>query len=253
MAETKFTTSFIPKKPIQSVSKGGKIKRKKGSDLLVLISFVIFIAMIVAAVGAFLYEKKLQRDITLQKQNLEEVSQSLNQQFISEAVRLNDRINGVQNLLDKHLSPSQVFFLLEKYTISTLRFGNLSFSVSPDGNLLLQGSGTAVGFESIIQQSDAYGQSKFLRDIIFSNLQNNQEGLVNFSFQSTVDPLLINYRETLFSDGGTFESVNNNQAEPEQSEQQILEETSQNNQQSDSNNGLGDGFTLEQELINEEQ
>lgn len=62
MQETKFTTSFIPKKPIQSVGKGGRIGRSS-SNLFTIISMFVFIVAVVATAGVFLYEIKLQRDI----------------------------------------------------------------------------------------------------------------------------------------------------------------------------------------------
>jgi hypothetical protein len=138
MPETKFTTSFIPKKTVQSVGVGGRMKKNKSSSIITLIAFVVFIATIVIAVGTFLYRVKLESDISNQLEKLAKARESLDQQFINEAFRLNSRIEGVQGLLDNHLSPSQIFYLLEEWTIKTLRFNSLSFSIGGDGELLLR-------------------------------------------------------------------------------------------------------------------
>lgn len=255
MAETKFTTSFIPKKTIGTVGSGGRIQRKKGSGIFTLISFVIFMTAIVIAVGTFLYKIKLETDAKNQITTLATVGESLDQQFIAEAVRLNDRINGVQKLLDNHLSPSQIFILMEDWTIKTLRFNSLNFSVGADGNLVLNGGGVASGFESIIQQSDKYGQSKYLRNIIFSNLQNNADDLVSFSFEGNVDPELIIYRNTISGNNNrTFQS--DNVEDFIEQEDNILNQEitpDENSPELDFINEEDEGFTLEQELIDNQQ
>lgn len=255
MAETKFTTSFIPKKSVQTVGTGGKIKKSKGSNIFTLISFVVFLVVIVMAVGTFLYKLKLENDIDNQIAQLAQASESLDQQFIFEASRLDTRLKTVQKLLNDHLSPSQIFVILEEYTINNLRFNSLSFSFNGEGNLALSGSGSGVGYESIIQQSDAYGRSELLRDVIFSNLQNNEQNIVSFSFQSVVDPRLINYRETLSKTSPTIntEAQNNNQQNNQNNN--ILDDTNFENGFEDNTQEQQpeESFNLQQELINEEQ
>jgi hypothetical protein len=248
MAETKFTTSFIPKKPVQTVTTGGKIKKGKGSNLLMLISLAVFLIVAVMAVGTFLYDVKLGNDIEKIKQELVQSSESLDQQLIFEASRLDTRLKTIQRLLDEHLSPSQIFALLETYTIANLRFNNLSFSFGGDGNLSLSGNGSGIGYQSIIQQSDAYGRSEYLRDVIFSSLQNSPDDIVSFSFQSVVDPRVINYREAYFSNNN--ETFNNS----ENQENDILEELQEQEQEDNFvDDQQEDSFDLQQELINEEQ
>jgi hypothetical protein len=252
MAETKFTTSFIPKKPVATVKTGGKFKKSKSSNIISLISFVIFFIVLIIAVGTFLYKAKLENDIKNQIEQLAQASEALDQQFIFEASRLDNRLKTVKRLLDNHLSPSQIFVLLEEYTIANLRFSNLGFSFNGEGNLLLSGNGSGLGYESIIQQSDAYGQSEFLRDVIFSNLQNNEQNVVNFSFESVVDPRLINYRENLIANSPNSgfqqqESFDNNTG----TDNNIMEEADLNDNGQDTE--FEDSFDLQQELINEQQ
>jgi len=196
MAQTKFTTSFIPKKPIQTSAKGGKLN-KKGMGIFSLLTVVIFIATIVAAGGVFFYEITLSATKESQVANLQKVSKSFDTEFISQATRLNDRLLGVKGLLNDHTSPSQIFSLFEEYTLKTVRFSNLNYSLVDDGTIRVSASGVASGFQSIVLQSDEYGKSGFLRDVIFSGLQPNESGTINFSFESTLDPQLILYRNSL--------------------------------------------------------
>ena len=198
MPQTKFTTSFIPKKPIQTASKGGVIK-KRGMGFFSLISFIIFVLAILGFAGVFFYKINLKNQKDSQIANLQKAKEFFDPEFISEANRLNDRLLGVKELLNKHTSPSQIFDLFETYTLGTVRFSNLQLSIGEGGVVTASASGIARGFESIVLQSDEYGKSGFLRDVIFSGLQPNQEGLVSFTFQSTIDADLIYYRNTLGS------------------------------------------------------
>lgn len=198
MPETKFTTSFIPKKPVVTASKGGKIK-KGGTGFFSLITFFIFIVAIVGFGAVFFYEINLKNQKEAQIVNLQKAREFFDPEFVSEANRLNSRLLGVKELINKHTSPSQIFALFEIDTLKTVRFNSMSFGSTADGKISVSASGIARGFESIVLQSDRYGKSGYLRDVIFSGLQPNAQGFVSFTFQGTVDPKLINYRETLAS------------------------------------------------------
>jgi|AntRauTorckE6833_2_1112554.scaffolds.fasta_scaffold00565_17 hypothetical protein len=191
MAEQKFTTSFIPKKPVTTVSSGGKLKRK-GSDLFTLVTFVIFITIVVIAVGTYLYKIKLESDVQQQVARIEEEAKSIDQAFLDEVIRLDSRISTVRKLLDNHLAPTQLFAVLEKHTYKAVKFNNLSYSLSGN-DVTLSGSGIAVGYESIVLQSDEYGKAG-IRDVIFSGLQQNEQGIVSFSFSGKMDIDVVRYK-----------------------------------------------------------
>lgn len=198
MAEQKFTTSFIPKKPIQTVGVGGRLGRSS-TNIFSLIALLIFLATIIVTAGVFVYKIKLQNDIEKQNVNLYETVKKLDNElkFVDEATKLNERMIGVQKLLDSHMSPSQIFFLLESKTLETVKFDKLDFKRDEKNNLILSGTGVASNFESIIQQSDEYGKNSYLRDVIFSNLQNKEGSLVSFSFESNIDRNFILYVNSL--------------------------------------------------------
>jgi hypothetical protein len=196
MVQTKFTTSFIPKKPIETVAKGGVITNS-GPGILTIISTTIFVVTLIAYGGFYLY--KIQREAFIKEQitQLESAKNLFQEELVKNASRLDDRINGVMSLLDAHTSPSQVFGLLEKFTLKTVKFNNLNYSTQADGSIKLTGSGLARGYESIILQSDKYGESTYLRDVLFSGLQTNPQGQVTFNFQATLEAKAVNYKASL--------------------------------------------------------
>ena len=112
--------------------------------------------------------------------------------------RLNTRITSATQIIDNHVSPSSLFALLEEYTLQTVSFNSFNFSDTKEGQILVNGSGEARGFESIVLQSDAFGKSEYMRNVIFTNLEPNIErGTIEFSFSATLNPKLILYRNSL--------------------------------------------------------
>ncbi|HBV01431.1 MAG TPA: hypothetical protein DEF00_03510 [Candidatus Taylorbacteria bacterium] len=58
-------------------------------------------------------------------------------------------------------------------------------------------TGQAKSFNSVALQSDVFGTERSFKDPIFSNFSLNERGDVIFNFQTTVDPKLLLYRETI--------------------------------------------------------
>jgi hypothetical protein len=210
MPETKFTTSFIPKKPVAAKPQGTGYKRKK-TGIWGTLTFVIFILTIVAAGGAFLYKKNLENKITEQVDNLQKTVDAFPESFINESVRLSDRITAAESLLEKHVSPSQIFTLLEEETLRNISFNDLDYFYDEDGRLRITSSGLGRGFESIVLQSDRYGKTNYMRDVIFSGLQPNQEGNITFTFESAIEDEFVKYRNTFTET--TLDDVSDNENE----------------------------------------
>jgi hypothetical protein len=88
---------------------------------------------------------------------------------------------------------SQFFDLLEQATLKSVRFKDFRYNASGDGRSSIALSGEADSFAAVALQSDAFGQSRFIREPIFSNLDLDNKGNVIFDFSAFVDPSLISY------------------------------------------------------------
>jgi len=189
--EPKFTTSFIPKKQVAAAaSASGSGPAISFSTLL---SSVIIIAVLLFSVGLFLFRLTVESTIEQQYETLKRVGESFDQNFIGQATKLNNRIGASQKILDNHLAPSAIFKLLEEFSLQTVSFNSLEFSDNVDGKILIKGSGEGDSFASVVLQSDEFGKTGFMRDVLFSDLQPNVAGNVNFTFESTLDLDLILY------------------------------------------------------------
>jgi|AntAceMinimDraft_1070359.scaffolds.fasta_scaffold01408_7 hypothetical protein len=192
--EPKFKTSFIPKKPVTSVS--GPTSTGKSISFIMLLATVIFLASVLFAAGVFLYKKTIEQQIQAQREQLEIVRQSFDPPFIERANRLNRRIIAANRILDRHLSPSRIFELLEQSTLQTISFTSLKFNNNVEGKIVIEGAGEGREFSSIVLQSDEFGRTGSMRDVLFSGLE-PQNGVVNFNFEATLDPQLILYAKNI--------------------------------------------------------
>ena len=194
--EPKFKTSFIPKKPVATPVKGN-INVGKGLNFMTLLATVIFLAAALFAGGMFMYKLTIEQRIDAQLATLEKVKQTFEPNFISQASRLNSRIVASGRILEKHLSPSSSFELLEEFTLQTVSFKSFEFTDNVDGNVIIRGSGEGDSFRSVVLQSDEFGNSGYMRDVLFADLEPNQRGNVEFSFEAILDPQLVLYRKSL--------------------------------------------------------
>lgn len=195
--QTKFTTSFIPKKPITSTVSG----YKKGSNLLTIIMVAVFLATIGAGVGIFLYKLAIQKQIDSQIASLQKSKEEFDPKFLKEATRLNTRLITVKNLFDNHQAPSAIFDLMESVTLETIKYNSFKYTKGKnDKEVTIDASGIGLGYESIVLQSDELGKTGSLKDVVFGSVQKTDSGLVSFSLKSKVDPAVVLYRKVISGD-----------------------------------------------------
>lgn len=203
--DNQIKTSFIPRKTIDAAvnfQPGAPIKAHRvGRTIFSIVATFIFLASLVASGLVYTWQIKLKKDITNQIEAMKVARNNFDENFIQSASRLNTRIDSANGMLQNHVSPSSIYSLLEEYTLQTVAFSQFSFKDNQDGTIAVSGQGEAARYESIVLQSDAFGKSGYLRNVIFTNLrpdQNNEN--VGFSFEATLDPRLILYRNSLSQD-----------------------------------------------------
>jgi hypothetical protein len=201
--DNQIKTSFIPRKTIEAASStfqtGSAVTHKRvGRTLFSIVATIIFLATLGGGGAVYAWQIKLEKDIVNQIEIMKKARESFDEKFVQEASRLNTRIESAKGMLTNHVSPSSLYGLLEEYTLQTVSFSQFGFKDNQDGTIAVSGSGQAARYESIVLQSDAFGKSGYLRNVIFTNLRpdaNNQQ--VGFSFEATLDPRLILYRNSL--------------------------------------------------------
>jgi len=176
---------------------GSAVNRLAGFNFLTLIATVVFLAAGLFAAGLFLYKLTIDKQIQDQLVTLDKVSESFEKNFIAQATRLNKRIVAAERLLERHISPSAIFSELEQTTLQTVALSSFTFSDNIEGKIIVRGAGEGDSFKSIVLQSDQFGKSGYMRDVLFAGLEPNERGNVNFTFEATLDPQVILYRSSL--------------------------------------------------------
>jgi hypothetical protein len=192
--DTKFQTSFIPKKPL--VPTLGPKSSKHVSFISIIIVF-IFLLSLLAAGGVFLYKQFLKSSITQMETKLAAAEAALDPALINEWVRLDKRIESGKELLNVHLALSSFFTLLQEMTLTTVRFKNFSYIVAPGQKIAITMDGEADSFAAVALQSDEFAkQAKYMSNQLFSNINLDPTGTIIFRFTATIDPQLILYKKS---------------------------------------------------------
>lgn len=224
--ETRFRTSFVPKKALAvktEVARGGTI------HLFFALGVIVFLTALLGAGGVYLYKTILQSSIADKSIQLEKAKKAFEPVFIRDAKRLDARIRASRELTEKHIVASPVLALLSESTLQTIRYTDFSYAYNKGQPSLTltgesKGSDTASGYASVALQSDAYGEDERIREPIFSGLRLTQNGTVQFAVEARLDPALLPYSKTLAAAEAVAEDFGGERALP--SEDAMNKETS---------------------------
>jgi len=194
--DTKFQTSFIPKK---SLNEATSHSRPESVGVFLIIGIIIFILGLAAAGGVFAYKKILIKSIAEMNSRLAQAKNSFEPESIESWNRLNKRIEAAKKLLVAHTVVSPVFELLENDTLATVKFTSFAYDSRDNGTSFISLAGEAKNFSSIALQSDILGQEKYIKNPVFSDLNPDQSGNIVFKFSGSLDPNLISYKKNLSS------------------------------------------------------
>jgi hypothetical protein len=203
--ETKFQTSFIPKKPLSAASVGGA---RHSVSILLTVSIVIFIISIGAAGFAFAWEKILDSEQNQYKNTLAKDQDQFNTSLINTLTKANAKIDIAKSLIANHLDVSEIFNIISQLTIANVQWKSFTFSAPAASGASANGASNGItismqgqtdSYYSVAYQSDVFGQSstfgtnKVIKNPVLSNLSVGSDGKVGFSFTATVDPSELSY------------------------------------------------------------
>jgi len=122
----------------------------------------------------------------------------LDPNLIDELRRLDNRIKSSENILNSHISMTPFFAVLEDLTLKNVRFDQFEFNLTNSGLTALIMNGEAVDYATVVLQSDLMGQSRFLKDQIFSDVNLDEgTGNIRFSLRTTIDPGLVSFTSNI--------------------------------------------------------
>ena len=207
--ETKFQTSFIPKKPLVSAGTIGGIAtsapRKKGTSIFMTLAGLLFLISLGVAGGMYYWKSFLLSSQESYKTQLAQREKQFNGDLIEELKRQDVKITLASQLIRNHLAMSNIFTILGSFTIESVRFLSLDL-VAPansteDIKVTMKGYGSS--FSAVAFQSDVlgklvdYGLRGIVKNPILSDPSLDVNNSVSFGFTATIDPSTLSYEKSL--------------------------------------------------------
>lgn len=204
--ETRFQTSFIPRKPITAAGQSmvSTTSHHTFGGLFMAIATVLFVVSLLSVGGAYFWkgylnsaQASLQTQLKARESNFQiDLIQQLEEQSV--------KIDIAKRVLTNHIAASQVFAFIGALTSEHVRFTSLDFSASPSsgGNAKVQLAGIGqslytVAFQSkVLSQLDQYGLFNIVKNPILSNPAQNANGTVAFSLSAEIAPSALLYEKS---------------------------------------------------------
>ena len=207
--ETKFQTSFIPKKPL-AVSNTGQARHS--ISILLTISIIVFIISLGAAGFAYAWENVLKSEQNQYKDTLAKDQDQFNTDLINTLTKANIKIDIAKSLIAKHLAVSEIFGIIGQLTIGSVQWKSFTFSApatsgasagGKSNDITISMQGETDSYYSVAYQSDVFGQSsklganQVIKNPVLSNLSVGLNGKVGFSFTASVDLSKLSYTDEI--------------------------------------------------------
>ena len=197
--ETKFQTSFIPRKPLVPNSAAAPAASSGGgsTSILVFIGVILLLLSVASAIGVFAWEKVEAKKIEKNKVALETNRKKFGSD-IEVLKKFNDRINLSKQLVDNHLAVSNIFSILADATVDKVRFTSFSLEI-PENPLkdkieVVMG-GEATSFAGLAYQTDVFSENTQIEESSISDLATTDKGNIQFKFNAVIPFQEIVYKK----------------------------------------------------------
>jgi hypothetical protein len=190
-----FQTSFIPKKPI--IEERTYSARSVGFFLS--ISVLVLFVVLLGTGGLYFYKVFIEKNNSSMKASLDTAQNSFEPSKITELQTLDKRLRVANEILTNHIAVTPIFSMLNAITMHTVRFTKFTYDLGTGQNtqINVKMSGIAVGYRSVALQSDLLAQNKNIINPVFSNLTLDPSGNVLFDLDFSVNPSLVNYKQSI--------------------------------------------------------
>ena len=194
--DTKFQTSFIPKRPVETGT--APVRAKHPLNLLSIIATFIFIVAVIAAGGEFAYKHYVNGKLVEMNQQLEVAKASIKDELINQFIRLDSRLRSSEQLLRGHVATSLLFSALQNSTVKNIQFSDMTY-VTDQGsgavNVFMRG--ISASYNAVALQASIFNDSKYIKNALFSDMNLDTKGQVQFTLKASVPSDVIAQRNTV--------------------------------------------------------
>lgn len=194
--------ALIPSIPTSFVPHDMSARKRPGADLLgtfSLLAYVVLGIVFAIAIALFFYGRILSAQQSAKEAELAKTEAAIDPETVNSFVRLRDRLNAGQTLLDGHVAYSNFFSSLEKILPASVRFTTLHVSFDGTVATKVEGTGTARSFNALSAASAAFSSDGRIKDVIFSKISVAKDNSVSFGFSAALDPRLTAYTPSAYA------------------------------------------------------
>lgn len=160
------SSSFIPKQnPRRSRRAGGK-----RVYFFTLVSYVVFVASLIAAIGVFIYQQYVTTQLAKEVEALSMEVARFNEADMSRIKEFDARLEKAQERLDYTVDMGKVFGALEDTIVETARISALDLERVGDSNFSLTATIGTEDLGSAISQREAYEQNASINQVALENI-----------------------------------------------------------------------------------
>lgn len=158
-----------------------------------LISMIVMGVAIAGAGATFAYQLVLGSIRDQKADALAAAEASISRATVDEFLRLHNRLNTAEVLLDEHIAVSQYLDVLETLALQTVSFDSMELAIASGRVGVVAMEGSARSFNALAAQSAAFAAEKRIKRAIFSDISAGETGLVTFSLTAELDPSLVTW------------------------------------------------------------
>lgn len=192
--ENKFQPSFIPKRPAtQSMVR----ENRAPFGFFAIVSAIIFLISLASTAGAFLYKTYVDRSLVAVTEEIDRVNREFQESLVLALERHNSRLSVAKELLTDHVAASEIFGFLEENTVANVMLTDFQFSALKEGVMNISVRGLGESFNSVALQSDRIAKLTEFESPVFTGLNLDSSGDVQFNFAAGVKPSALNYKSVI--------------------------------------------------------
>lgn len=200
--DTGISSSLIPHEAITmrtNHNQGGGLE-----DLMFFLAVILLVVSVGLAGASFFYKQITQTQIVSKQKSLENERQALDPSTIDHLVKVSERLQAADELLNAHTAPTALFTALSQATLQTVSFEGITYTVDPTDHkkINITMTGTAKSVNSVALQAEVFAKNPLIMNPIFTGVNRQQDG-VRFSVTAQINPVAMSYSQLV---GNTAQS-----------------------------------------------
>ena len=171
--------SFIPK---QGSAKRVRQTASRQVHILTVVSYVLFVATLVASMGVFFYNRYLDKRLTGEVEKLSSDIGGFSEADMDTVREFNIRLHQAQGRIDKSISITSVFGALEDATLKSVAISELTITREDDSQILVKAKVNTDSFDASLFQRGVYERNSVIKNVEITDLtldRNTEENSIS--------------------------------------------------------------------------